>query len=151
MNNDYAKAYTEVLEIIKYFPKEEYDRIPKEKIEFFEKNKNENYVFSIDPTIDLLNQKISPIANSIIVALYQEYFATEIQKTKINEILKYNEQKLEEEKRKKYNPDDIFKNKDIKVVKEELMKENTNSSLVEYKESFFTKFKYFIYRLLHRN
>lgn len=34
INSKYAKAYTEVLEIIKYFPQEEYDKIPKEKIAF---------------------------------------------------------------------------------------------------------------------
>ena len=34
--NLYAKAYTEVLEIISYFSKEEYSKIPSEKIEFYE-------------------------------------------------------------------------------------------------------------------
>ena len=31
MNNKYAKAYTEVLEILRHFTEEEYSRIPKEK------------------------------------------------------------------------------------------------------------------------
>ena len=31
ISNTYAKAYTEVLEIIKYFPTEEYEKIPSEK------------------------------------------------------------------------------------------------------------------------
>ena len=35
INSRYAKAYTEVLEIIKYFPKEEFAKIPEEKIEFY--------------------------------------------------------------------------------------------------------------------
>ena len=43
MNNNYSKAYTEVLEIIKYFPEEEYSRIPKEKIDFYKKNMDKNY------------------------------------------------------------------------------------------------------------
>ena len=38
INNTYAKAYTEVLEIIKYFPKEEYSKIPLKKIEFYKNN-----------------------------------------------------------------------------------------------------------------
>ena len=42
-NNTYARAYTEILEIIKYFPKEEYAKIPKEKIEFYRKNMDTNY------------------------------------------------------------------------------------------------------------
>ena len=39
MNNEYSKAYTEVLEIINHFSEDEYKKIPKEKIDFFEKNK----------------------------------------------------------------------------------------------------------------
>ena len=35
INSTYSRAYTEVLEIIKYFPEEEYSKIPKEKIEFY--------------------------------------------------------------------------------------------------------------------
>ena len=44
MNNNYSKAYTEVLEIIKYFPEEEYSKIPKEKIDFYKKNMDKNYI-----------------------------------------------------------------------------------------------------------
>ena len=40
MNNTYRRAYTELLEILKYLPQEEYEKIPKEKIEFYEKNKD---------------------------------------------------------------------------------------------------------------
>ena len=45
-NNTYARAYTEILEIIKYFPKEEYAKIPKEKIEFYKKNMDTNYNYN---------------------------------------------------------------------------------------------------------
>ena len=37
INNIYAKAYKEVIEIIKYFPEKEYNKIPKEKIEYYKK------------------------------------------------------------------------------------------------------------------
>ena len=39
MNDTYECSYVEVLEILKHIPKEEHDKIPKELIEFFEKNK----------------------------------------------------------------------------------------------------------------
>lgn len=45
MNNTYSKAYTEVLEIINHFSEEEYKKIPKEKIDFFEENKDKDYNF----------------------------------------------------------------------------------------------------------
>ena len=152
IDSAYSKAYTEVLEIIKYFPEEEYNKIPEEKIEFYKNNMDKDYIFTINPEIDLSEQNISSEANAIIVNLFTDYFATEEQKVIIKEILELNQKKEEEEKSKKYNPDDIFK----KVNKEECInleatKKSTNTELIEYKESFFTKFKNFILRILHIN
>ena len=144
INEVYAKAYTEVLEIIKYFPEEEYAKIPKEKIAFYENNKDKGYVFEINPEIDLAEQNISVEANAIIVNLYKDYFATEEQKVKIDEILDLNQQKEELEKREKYNPDKIFK----ETNRQKIQKEN---ALIEYKESFFIRFKKFIYKILNIN
>ena len=151
INTIYAKAYTEVLEIIKHFPEEEYNKIPKEKIEFYKDNKDNDYVFVINPEIDLSEQNISPEANAIIVNLFRDYFATEEQKVKIKEILDLNQKKEEQEKREKYNPDDIFKkaNKNTEITNIETSENNTNTALIEYKESFFSRFKNFIFKILH--
>ncbi len=110
-NNKFAKAYKEVIEIIKHFPEEDYNKIPKEKIEFYEKNMDKDYEFSIDPTVDLSKQNISKEANAIIIMLFQEYFATDKQKDLVDDILKLNEKKSEHEKIKRYNPDNLFKKK----------------------------------------
>lgn len=148
INSKYAKAYTEVLEIINHFPEEEYAKIPKDKIEFYKNNMDKDYVFKINPEIDLSEQNISPEANAIIVNFFRDYFATEEQKVKIKEILDLNQKREEQEKREKYNPDAIFKKSDINEnVNTELQEKN--NALIEYKESFFTKFKNFIFRILH--
>lgn len=136
MNNKYAKAYTEVLEIIKYFPKEEYNKIPNEKIEFYKNNMDKNYNFIINPREDLSNQNISAEANAIIINLFRDYFATEEQKTKIKEILELNQRKKEQEKREKYNPDNLFINKESKIESIE-----NSVAMIEHKESIFTKIK----------
>ena len=68
-----------------------------------------NYVFTIDPQIDLAKQNISKEASAIMVSLFRDYFSTEEQKKKLEEIIKLNEIKLEIEKKKRYNPDDLFK------------------------------------------
>lgn len=148
ISNIYAKAYKEVWEIIKYFPKEEYNKIPKEKMEFFKQNMDENHQFSINPQIDLANQNISKEANVIIVDLYQNYFATEEEKIKINEILELNELRAEQEKRKKYNKD-VFKNKKVESVGEKATGNTRNIILAENKKTFFTKIKKFIFKLLN--
>lgn len=154
INSTYAKAYTEVLEIIKYFPQEEYNKIPNEKIEFYKNNMDKDYVFFINPEIDLSKQNISSEANAIIVNLFTEFYATEEQKAKIKDILNINQQKEEQEKKEKYNPDDIFKNKREKQIledNEEIPENNINTALIEYKESFFVRFKNFIFKILHIN
>ena len=149
ISNTYSKAYKEVLEIIKHFPEDEYNKIPKEKIEFYEQNMDRDYEFAINPDIDLEEQNISKEANAIIVSLYQDYFATEEQKQKIKEILELNEKKAEQERREKYNPEDIFKNKIVQAQDETNNKPTENTALVEYKENFFTRFKNFILKLFH--
>ena len=147
INNTYAKAYTEVLEILKYFPEEEYKKIPVEKINFYKSNMDKDYKFTINPEIDLANQNISKEANDIIVSIYRDYYATEEQKVKINEILDLNQKKEELEKRKKYHPDDIFKNNEQLHKNSEIS--DTSTQLVKYKEPFFIRLKKFIFKMLH--
>lgn len=139
MNNTYAKAYTEVIEIINHFSEEEYKKIPKEKIEYYENNKDKNYIFKIDPNIDLDKQNISKKAYSILVSLFRDYFATDIQKQILDDLLMQNEQKLEEEKLIKYNPNEIFrKDKNSKEKIEEV------SLIIVEKEKWYKKiFNYF--------
>lgn len=108
MNNLYAKAYTEVLEIINHFSEDEYKKIPKEKIDFYEKHKDRKYNFKINPNIDLAEQNISRKANAILVSLFRDYFATAKQKEILKNLLQQNQEKLEKEKYLKYNPDNIF-------------------------------------------
>lgn len=150
ITNKFAKAYKEVIEIIAYFPEEAYNKIPKEKIKFYINNMDINYDFTIDPDVDLSKQNISKEANAIIVSLYQDYFATEEENEKIKKILELNEQKAEQEKRKKYNPNDLFKNKNsIENKQADIPETIRETALVEYKDTFFTKFKNLIMRLLH--
>ena len=143
INSKYAKAYTEVLEVRKYFSEEDYNKIPKKKIEFYKENMDKNYDFTINPDIDLSEQNISPEANAIMITLYRDHFATEEQKEKIKEILELNEKKAEQEKRKKYNPDNLFKRNNSSENKVQ------ETALVKYKENFFIRFKNFIMNLLH--
>lgn len=135
MSNAYSKAYVEVLEIISHFSEEDFKKIPKSEIDFYNENKDNEYEFKINPNIDLNEQNISREANAILVALYRDYFATENQKQILKKLLKQNEQKEEEKKREKYNPNDIFK-KD----KEDSKIENNNEILpIEIEEKWYQK------------
>lgn len=147
MNDIYAKAYTEVLEILSYFDEEEYSKIPREKIEFYEMYRDKNYNYKINPALDLSKQNISAEANAILVSLFRDYFATESQKVKLSNLLNQNQEIVEKEKRKKYSTD-VFHSQENGG--EGRKKENLEQTkqLCEYKETFFTKFINFIKRLI---
>lgn len=136
MNNEYSKAYTEVLEIINHFFEDEYKKIPREKIDFFEKNKDKDYNFQINPNADLAEQNISQNANAILVSLFRDYFATDNQKEILKNLLKQNQEKIEIEKHEKYNPDNIFNNR---VNTEKLKDSKEELALVEIKDQTWYK------------
>ena len=51
MTNNYPKAYSQVLEIVKYLPKDDYEKIPHSKIDFFEKYKDKEYTYDFNPIL----------------------------------------------------------------------------------------------------
>lgn len=112
----YANAYSEVLEILKYIPIEDYDKIPKNKIDLFKAYANEDYTFCYDTTKTLEEQNVSKIARGIISILFRDYWATEMQKQKIIAKQNYDRKSLEEKKRDIYNLDNLFKNNEKKII-----------------------------------
>lgn len=147
----YKRAYTEVIEIIKYFPNEEYAKIPLEKINYYKENMDKDYNFKINPNIELEKQNISREANAILVTLFNDYFATDRQKEILNNLLKQNQQILEELKQEKYNPSNLFmQSKTQQQNKVTIQENNSENSLIEIKENFFTKFINFIKNIFKR-
>ena len=112
---EYANAYSEVLEILKYISKEDYEKIPNSKIELFETNHNEDYIFKYNPNKTLDEQNVSKTAKAIIAILFRDYWATEIQKEKIITKQNYDRKQLEEKKKERYNSDNLFKNNEKKI------------------------------------
>ena len=135
-NIEYANAYSEVLEILKSISKEDYEKIPIEKINLFETNANKNYKFQYDATLTLDEQNISKRAKAIIAILFRDYWATSEQREKILAKQNYDRIQNEKNKQKQYDPDNLFKNKATKVETVE-----NSVAMVEYKESIFTKLK----------
>lgn len=108
MEKKYAKAYTEVLEILKHIPQGELDRIPKSELQFYEDNCDKNYRYEYNDEISVDKQTISREANTVIVAIYMNYFANEKQKGIIEKILKQNSIEEEKAKSEKYDINKIF-------------------------------------------
>lgn len=146
VDNKYGIAYSQVLEILKHIPVEDYNKIPKSEIELFETYADNDYIFNYDVSKTLKEQEVLDITKGIIILLFRDYWATEKQRNKIIAKQNYDRIKLEEEKMRKYN-NDIFKNKNNISNKIE-PKNNEEVQLVEYKESIFNKFINFIKKFL---
>ena len=110
-NIEYANAYSEVLEILRYVSLDDYNKIPKELIDFFETNCNKNYDFFYNPYKALDEQKVSKRAKAIIAIIFRDYWATDIQREKIIAKQNYDRMQFGKEKQEKYSTNNIFKNK----------------------------------------
>ena len=147
MKDIYSKAYKEVLEILKYFPEKDVKKIPQKVIKTFETNADLDYKVNINEKTNFENIELLSETKALLVNLFRDYWATESQREKILVTQKYLEEELENEKKRKYNPDIFIKNINeqnyTKIQKNEV-------ALVEYKESFFTRFKNFILKLFSR-
>ena len=105
------KAYTEVLEILKYIPKEEYDKLPNKILSNMEYERDKNYTYIIDSLDDFSKQRMLKETEVILALFFRDYWATEKQRSKIIEKEKHDLYIIEKEKQEKYNPNNIFKPK----------------------------------------
>jgi len=146
ITKEYARAYTEVIEILKYVPNEEVKKIPKEKLDFYNSNMDNEYNYKIDMTKEFEEQEMSEITKAILANIFRNYWATPYQKERIEAKEKYDLEKLEEEKREEYNTDNIFKNK-----QHEMIVGNRNLPAEIKKKSFLKKLVNFIRNLISKN
>ena len=83
VDSKYGVAYSEVLEILKHIPIEDYNKIPKTKVDLFEAYSNKDHTFVYDPNKTLEEQNVSNITKGIIILLFRDYWENEIQRNKI--------------------------------------------------------------------
>lgn len=134
MVNETELAYAEVDAILELLEDEYVNRIPAQVREFFKKEKNKEYILNIRSDIGLDGQKIKAETISLLTLLQINYLCdSEEERKEILKELQENDRLKEEGLREKYNPDNIFKNRNNKLEKEE------NVAMVEYKEPSFIR------------
>ena len=107
---NYDKAYAEVIEVLNNVPIEDYNKIPKEFITYMEENCDQNQSFTYNIALPFKKQEISEEAKNILAMIYRLFWTTKERKKELNEEDTIIIKQKEIEKRKKYNPDNIFKN-----------------------------------------
>ncbi len=109
--SDYKKAFKEVIVILKFIPKSDYNKIPKDILETMEHEQDLEYNYYVDFKHDFKEQKMSDITKAILANFYRDYWATPEERKEILDNERLQRTKTEKELREKYNPDNIFKNR----------------------------------------
>ena len=131
VTKELSEAAVEFNSILEYTSEDLKNKIPKKFLDFLQSIQSKTYKFEYDKTKKLDEQKLKPKTRGLIALVYQDYICNEAEK---EEYIKKSQKlikQIEESKREKYNPNDIFKDKKI-----ENDRDTTNTvEIVEYKES----------------
>ena len=128
---EYGGAFVEVSEILKIFPEEELNKIPKSFIDLIERCKDVNYKYELEDGVELHNQEMTSETKTILSVIYRDYICTEEERAElIKEEIRENFWQ-DGQKRIKYDPNNIFKNNAEKNIVEKNV--DTEKRLIEFK------------------
>ena len=150
MEDNYPKAYKEVIEILKYVPEESVNKIPQTMLDTFKTKMDKDYNFIVDINKTFEKQELLAETKAIFANIFRDYWATPYQKERIEAKEKYDRQKYEDEKKAKYNPNDIFIKRNQVNIKESIEETNISNLPIERKkEKFYERIINFFKKVLH--
>lgn len=117
----------------------QFNKLPQEKQGYIIKNKDNNYKFKFNKNIPLQFQVKSKETRIVLSYIYLKYINKDenLKEFALNNY-KSNEQRYQEELHKKYNYDNLFKNRKMNKLYKE--KNDTNEeSLIEIKDNIIDK------------
>ena len=128
------KCLVELDEILNQLNKEELSKIPVDIRNAITEKKDKQYIWRYDKSKKLEDQNINRKTIAMLSYLNMEYLLNEEQKLVMKKLHRINEAKQEEEKRKKYNPENLFKKDSNKIDKsaQEDEFENKNKTTENY-------------------
>ena len=135
-----AKVFSEVYTILTQLKDESVKKIPEKVL----KQIKENATIEIDyinQNIPLEDIKLQEETKEILAIISYYYFCDDEERKKWDEVLSENEIKYQEELKRIYNPEDIFKKKEETSDKqnEEQKSDDKEVALVEYKQNFIVR------------
>lgn len=138
MRENSKLAYSEVYAIINLLEDEYLDKIPKKIIDFFDEEREKNYIPVIDVNVSLLKQNLQRETMILLTILKLNYWCnSEEEKQEIRDNLYRNQQikiKKQKELEEQYNPNNLFKNR----IKTNTSNDSpSNLEMIEYKKQNF--------------
>ena len=127
-------AYAEVDAILNLLEDKYKEKVPEKVRTFFKEEKMVDYTPTIDVNIPLIQQNLKRETIVLLAILNITYWCENEEERQffVNELAKNEEEKKKLEE--KYNPDNLFKNKQKEIIDENLQ---TGQELIIYKETNF--------------
>ncbi len=142
-----ANAMAEVIYYLKGIKQEDIDKIPKKLMQYLNENASKDYKCDFDYNKPLKELDLLDETRGIIGMICYNYWCiTEKQREQYLKKLSKNEQEYQEILHEKYNPDNLFLNKNEKKIKQT----SNVTEMIEYKESIFKKLILKIKKFLHK-
>jgi len=143
MNIETRQAYSEVNKFLELIGEDLSNKIPLRLRKYFKREMDITYIPNVNANIPIKQQNLKRKTIAIIAGLNLRYWCKdEKRKTELLEKYSKNEIKHQQELRKKYDPNKIFKPYDPNRVYRRYMQENVNKkdvSIIENKDSLFEK------------
>ena len=142
-----ANVMAEVIYYLKGIKQEDIDKIPKKLMQYLNENASKDYKCDFDYNKPLKELDLLDETRGIIGMICYNYWCiTEKQREQYLKKLSKNEQEYQEILHEKYNPDNLFLNKNEKKIKQT----SNVTEMIEYKESIFKKLILKIKKFLHK-
>lgn len=135
---NYKKALVEVDAVLSCLDYNEYKKIPTNIINAIENNKDEEYMYEYDEELEYEDWSLMPETKAILYNIFKQYLATEEQRKYLQQRERLENYKIESEKIKKYNSENLFKKE--KVQEAEKVVQEENNKLTVKRDSSFKKF-----------
>lgn len=109
---EYSKAIAEVLDILEHTKKEDVDKISPSFMKFLKENTSKEYIPKLDHNKRIKEMKIREKTIGILSIINSKFWCNDKEKEIFYERLNENEEDYQKVLREKYNPDNLFKNRE---------------------------------------
>ena len=107
LNQRYAEASVEVLDILEHMDPNDLVKVSNKFIDFLKENASREYMCNLDYSKKLNEMNLKEETRGLLALMYENYWCPEEEKQDLQKKFYENEQKYQEELRQKYNPDNI--------------------------------------------
>ncbi len=139
--NNIPYVAVEINEIFKVLPPSLLEKIPSNVRNFFLEVASKDYIFYYDTTKDLNSQSLRNDTKEMLAIIYRDYICDEIEREEFIKLRRKIDFQKDEEKRKKYDIDNIFSKK----------MENSNLITFNKNQNILNKFISAIKKIFRKN